>query len=124
MRVLGAVLSSAAIVAGCASVKTPLDPGVVCTAIAVSSLNVTVRDTATSQPVCDAAVIAFQGNDRYELRRTGDCRYAGPEERDGVFEVRAARGGYEPASVGGVRVARDECHVIPVALTVDLRPGS
>jgi hypothetical protein len=113
-------------VTGCASVKDPgvTDPGVVCTAIAVSSLNVTVRDATTGQPVCDATVIALQGNDNYELRRTGDCRYAGPEERSGVFEVRAVRAGYQGASVGNVRVIADECHVIPVSLTVDLRPSS
>ena len=103
------------------------DPGVICTMIAVSSLNVTVRDTATGQRVCDAAVVAIQGGDRYELRRTGDpqgCGYAGPEERAGVFEVRATRPGYQAARVENVRVDADECHVIPVALTVDLRPGS
>ena len=103
------------------------DPGVICTMIAVSSLNVTVRDTATGQRVCDASVVALQGGDRYELDRTGDpqgCGYAGPYERAGVFEVRATRPGYQAARVENVRVDADECHVIPVALTVDLRPGN
>jgi hypothetical protein len=125
MRIVGGLLSFSLLLAGCASVKVPTDPGgVICTAIAVSSLNVTVRDTATGQSVCDAEVTALQGNDTYALRRTGDCRYAGPEERSGVFELRAVRAGYQAASRGNVRVDRDECHVIPVALTVDLRPGS
>jgi hypothetical protein len=129
VRVLGAGLSLSLVLSGCASVKDPgiTDPGVICTMIAVSSLNVTVRDTATGQRVCDAAVVAIQGGDRYELDRTGDpqgCGYAGPYERAGVFEVRATRPGYQAASVGNVRVGADECHVIPVSLTVDLRPGS
>ena len=126
MRPLSLFLSSSLLLVGCASVPNPgvTDPGVICTAIAVSSLNVTVRDAATGQPVCDATVIASQGNDNYELRRTGDCRYAGPEERPGVFEVRATRAAYQAASLGNVRVNRDECHVIPVAVTVELRPGS
>ena len=124
MRVPGVVLCCAALAAACGYVKTPVDPGVVCTAVAVSSLNVTVRDSTTGAAVCDAAVTALRVSERYELRRTGDCRYAGPEERDGVFEVRAARSGYEDATVPGVRVARDECHVIPVAVTVELRPAS
>jgi hypothetical protein len=126
MRVLGAVLSLSLVFSGCRSVKVT-DPGIACTAIAVSSLNVTVRDTVTGLRVCDAAVVAIQGGERYELERSGDpqgCGYAGPYERAGVFEVRATRPGYDAASVGNVRVGADECHVIPVALTVDLRPGS
>ena len=83
----------------------------------------TVRDAATGQPLCDATVFAFQGDAAYMLRQTGDCRYAGPEERDGTFEVRATRAGYAGAGVSNVRVGKDECHVIPVAVTVDLRPG-
>ena len=114
---------------GCQSAQppSPNNPGVICTMIAVSSLNVAVRDASTGQRVCDAAVVAIQGADRYELRRTtGDpqtCGYAGPEERKGAFEVRAARPGYQASSTT-VTVAADECHVIPVSLTVDLRPGS
>lgn len=119
MRLIAAV-SGAALLAGCASARTPAGPGVVCTAVAVSSLNVSVRDAATGAPVCDAGVVAIHSGTTYALRPTGDCRYAGPEEREGVFEVRASRAGYVPTSVSNVRVARDECHVIPVQLTVDL----
>jgi hypothetical protein len=122
MRGLGVALLSAASLAGCHAVKVN-DPGVICTAIAVSSLNVTVRDAATGQLLCDAAVTAIQGGTTYTLRQTGDCRYAGPEERDGTFEVRAARAGYAASAVGNVRVGKDECHVIPVAVMVDLHPG-
>jgi hypothetical protein len=126
MRILGAALSLSLVFAGCRTADVT-DPGVICTMIAVSSLNVTVRDTATGQRVCDASVVALQSGNRYELDRTGDpqgCGYAGPYERAGVFEVRATRPGYQAASVGNVRVDADECHVIPVSLNVDLRPGS
>lgn len=130
MRTLGAVVSLVLVLSGCRSAKetNPTHPGLICTAIAVSSLNVAVRDAATGQRVCDAAVVAIQGGDRYELQRTGGdpqgCGYMGPWERAGVFEVRATRPGYEAASVGNISVGADECHVIPVSLTVDLRPGS
>jgi len=121
MNASAIALSSAVLLSSaCASVKTPTDPGVVCTAIAVSSLNVTVRDTATGAPVCDVRVTAVHAGTTYTLRQTGDCRYAGPEERDGVFEVRAEKAGYIPASFINVRVTKDECHVIPVQLTIDL----
>ena len=101
------------------------DP-VVCTAIAVSSLAVTVRDAVTAQPVCDARVVALQGGTTYELRPLGEatgCTYSGPEERSGLFDVRVTKAGYEDAAVTNVRVTADECHVIPVQLTVDVRPG-
>jgi hypothetical protein len=123
MRGRGAATVLLVVVAGAGCAFQKVNEPIVCTAIAVSSLNVTVRDTATGAPVCDAAVVAVQSDARYELRRTGDCRYAGPEERAGVFEVRATRGGYETAAVAGVRVGRDECHVIPVVLTIDLTPS-
>lgn len=105
---------------GCESVTEP----VICTAIAVSSLNVTVRDVATSQRICDATVTAVLAGVTWELRRSGSpeaCTYAGPEERAGAFEVRVSRPGYVPAVVPNVQVTADVCHVIPVALTVDLR---
>lgn len=109
----------------CDHVSEP-DP-VICTAIAVSSLNVTVRDSATAQRVCDATVTAVLAGATYELRRSGSaeaCTYAGPEERAGAFEVRVSRAGYAPAVVSNVQVTADVCHVIPVSLTVDLRRSS
>jgi hypothetical protein len=129
MRNLGVALLVSLVLTSCRSANEPgpTHPGVICTMIAVSSLNVTVRDLATGQRVCDASVVALQGGNRYELDRTGDpqgCGYAGPYERAGVFEVRATRPGYQAASVGNVRVNADECHVIPVSVNVDLRPGS
>jgi hypothetical protein len=117
---------TAVALAGCESVKIPTDP-VVCTAIAVSSLNVTVRDAASGARICDATVVAIQPGERFELMRfpeTPDaCTYSGPWERAGVFEVRVERAGYQPAAVTGIRVSADECHVIPVAVAVDLRRG-
>ena len=121
---LALLLPLAAVVA-CDQVSEP-DP-VLCTAIAVSSLNVTVRDAATAQRVCDAAVTAVLAGTTYELRRAGSaeaCTYAGPEERAGAFEVRVSRAGYAPAVVSNVQVTADVCHVIPVSLTVDLRRSS
>jgi hypothetical protein len=109
--------------AGCASVNDP-SSGVICTMQAVSSLNVTVRDQATSQRICDAAVIAMLDGTPYAVRPAGPpeaCTYAGPEERAGTFTVQASKTGYESASAGNVRVTADECHVIPVQLTIDLR---
>ena len=119
---LAFLLPSLSALAACGDVSSP--GPVICTAIAVSSLNVTVRDAATSARVCDATVTAVLAGAAFELRRSGSpetCTYAGPEERAGVFEVRVSRAGYAPSVVSSVQVGADECHVIPVPLTVDLR---
>ena len=116
------IVSSAAC-AGCTESPTfPGDPRV-CTAVAVQSLNVTVLDAASGQRVCDATVVASEGAFQETLRSFGteaDCVYAGPTERAGVYEVRVSKAGYQPASVSNVRVGEDECHVIPVKLTISL----
>ena len=120
-------LAATLALAGCDMDRMPNDPGVVCTAIAVSSLNVLVHDAGTARLVCDATVVAVhQDGERFVLERTlhGDalaCGYMGPWERAGVFEVRATRDGYAPATLSGVRVTADECHVIPVPVSLDLR---
>ena len=44
--------------------------------------------------------------------------------RAGDFDVMVTRPGYQTVRMTGIRVGRDECHVIPVAVAVDLRPGS
>jgi len=108
--------------AGCEEAREPR----FCTAIAVDALAVTVVDAATGQRICDATVIAADGAFREELRGFGpglDCGYSGPTERAGRCEVRVSRAGYEAALRPGVTVTADECHVIPVRLTVDLTPS-
>ena len=116
-----------AALAGCSSVKVPTDP-VACTAIAVSSLNVTVRDASTGARICDATVVAIHQGERFELMRFPEgpeaCSYSGPWERAGVFELRIDRAGYESAAVSGIRVTSDECHVIPVQVAIELRRTS
>src|SRR5688572_22670517 len=116
-RVLVPMLSL--LLAGC---EEALD-GRVCTAIAVDAITVRVADAASGQPVCDANVTATDGAFTAELREFAifpDCSYSGPTERPGRYEVRVTRAGYEPAVRAGVMVTADECHVIPVLLSVDL----
>lgn len=95
-----------------------------CTAIAVDALVVTVVDTANNQRICDATVTAIDGSFSAELRpfpAGAECTYSGPTERAGTYEVRVSKAGYEPAAQTGIRVTADECHVIPVRLTLQLR---
>jgi hypothetical protein len=113
------VITAAA--AGCTG-SLPGEPRV-CTAVAVQALDVTVLDATSRQRICDATVVAVDGAFLATLQSFGteaDCVHAGPTERSGVYEVRVSKPGYAPATVSNVRVAEDECHVIPVQLTISL----
>lgn len=118
MRVL---LAACLALAACGN---PTEPRV-CTAIAVDAIVVTVVDASSNQRICDATVVAVDGSFSAELRpfpvSPAECTYSGPTERAGTYDVRVSRPGYEPASQAGIRVTADECHVIPVRVTIQLR---
>jgi hypothetical protein len=117
------VFSVSLCLAGC---DQPTEPRV-CTAIAVDALVVTVVDSASGQRLCDATVTVIDGAFTQELRpfpAVTECTYSGPTERAGQYEVRVTRSGYVPATMTNVRVTADECHVVPVKLTVSLRAAS
>lgn len=111
------------VTAGCAA--APSTPnGVVCTAQFVYGLSITVNDELTAQPVCDAQVTVVSNNYRETLTAfaaTGPCSYAGAGERAGVYDITASKAGYVTATQTGVRVEANECHVIPVRVTLDLK---
>jgi hypothetical protein len=120
MRKLVMVVLAAAGAAACGDEPNP----VICTAIAVSALTVTVVDAATNQPLCDAEVTVTDGGFRETLPvfpgSGADCRYSGPFERPGTYEITVRRAGYPTAVQSGVRVTSDECHVIGVPVTIRL----
>lgn len=114
------------VVFGVVGCESPAGP-VICTAIAVDAIVVTVVDGASNQRICDATVTAVEGSFSQELRgfpAGTDCTYSGPTERAGLYEVRVAKAGYAPVTTSNVRVTADECHVIPVRLTVTLNRTS
>ena len=98
---------------------------VICTAIAVSALTVTVVDAATNQPICDAEVTATGRRiprDATRCFRAAERTAAnsGPLERPGTYEVTVRRAGYPTAVQSNIRVTSDECHVIGVPVTIRL----
>ena len=119
-------LAASLVAAGLASVAcaNPTEPRV-CTAIAVDAIVVTAVDASSNQRICDATVVAVDGGFSAELRpfpaSPAECTYSGPTERAGTYEVRVSRPGYEPVSQTGIRVTADECHVIPVRVTIQMR---
>lgn len=121
-RVFPALCAGVVAAVGCTSAVTDPDKGVVRTAVAIDSLNVTVLDRDSGQRVCDATVGALDGAFSQMLRANvaSPCAYSGPSERAGVYDVQVSRPGYQPASAAALRVDRDQCHVIPVSVTVTL----
>jgi hypothetical protein len=120
MRRIASVVLAALGSAACGDEPSP----VVCTAIAVAALNVTVLDVSTNQPICDAEVTVTDGAFTETLPvfpgSGADCRYSGPFERPGTYAITVRRAGYPTAVQSGVRVTSDECHVIGVPVTIRL----
>ena len=121
-RPLGTFIGVCGLGLGLVGCDDPTEP-VICTAIAVDAIVVTVVDGATGQRICDATVTAVEGSFSEVLRpfpAGTECTYSGPTERSGNYEVRVTRPGYAAATTTNVRVTADECHVIPVRLSVTL----
>ncbi len=118
-----AVALLAASSAGCNERPNPQAPDGVCTAQFVYGLNVTVQDRATGQRICDAQVTAAAGTYTETLDPRGpaeNCTYAGAGERRGVYDVSASKSGYLSTTQSSIRVDADQCHVIPVRVTLEL----
>lgn len=117
------VVVALGIAGGTGACSSPRPGGVACTTQFVYGLAVTVRDQASGERVCDAEVVAVAASYRETLTAFGPpdaCTYPGAGERPGVYELSASRPGYRPATVTGVRVGADECHVIPIQVTVEM----
>jgi len=113
----------ATILTSCDELRSPQAPGGACTTQFIYGLSVTVQDKATGQRICDAQVTAASGSYRETLDPRGPsvaCTYAGAGEREGVYELGATKAGYSPATQNNVRVGMDQCHVIPVRVTLEL----
>jgi hypothetical protein len=122
-RAFGIVFALGLLLPACEELQEPR----ACTAVAIDALTVTVVDAATGRRLCDATVTVIDGSFTEDLRAFGtspsDCSYSGATERAGRYEVRASRSGYAPAVARDVRVDADECHVIPVMLSLSLVPS-
>jgi hypothetical protein len=121
LPIIATVLLAAS--AGCNEQPNPQAPDGACTAQFVYGLTVTVQDRGTGQRICDAQVTAVSGSYRETLDPRGpteSCTYAGAGERRGVYEVSVSKSGYLSATQSNIRVDADQCHVIPVRVTLEL----
>jgi hypothetical protein len=109
--------------AACNERHSPQAPDGVCTAQFVYGLTVTVRDRVSGQRICDAQVNGSSGSFHETLEPRGpaeSCTYAGAGERRGTYDLTASKSGYISAMQTGIRVDADQCHVIPVPVTLEL----
>lgn len=122
--VVPAVLALAALGAECPTSNSET----VCTADFRYGLNVTVVDSLTGAPVPRPILIvasegAFSDTSKFALQTDGMPFGSWPllGERSGVFTVLVRAPGFQDWQQSNVRIGRDACHVIPVALTARLR---
>jgi len=122
---LPAALALAALGAECPGAPSQ---GVICTADYRYGLSVSVVDSVTGvavpRPLLIVATEGAYSDTAMAARQTGDVPFtAWPlvGERAGTYAVLVRAPGYQDWQRSGVRVDRDLCHVIPVALTARLR---
>ncbi len=104
-------------VAACNGTSAP-----VCTLEARAGINLTIVDQA-GQPVTNAVAQAREGEYVEILQSTGPGVLFGVFEREGDYDVTVTAPGFKEWQED-VEVDADECHVIPVRLTVQLEPGA
>jgi hypothetical protein len=90
----------------------------VCTLEARAGINLTVVDDA-GQPVTNAIAQAREGSYVETLQSTGPGILFGVFEREGDYDVTVTAPGFKEWN-RDIEVDADECHVIPVRLTVEL----
>ena len=99
------------------------DNQIFCTTQFVYGLNVIVLDASTGNPIFqDIEVKAVDGTYQEILELVPSLEYAfvGAGERAGNYVVTITKAGYQTYTSAPIVLTRDECHVIPQSLTVNL----
>jgi hypothetical protein len=100
------------------------DNQIFCTDQFVYGLNVIVLDAFTGNPIFqDIEVKAVDGTylEILELVPSSEYAFVGAGERAGTYVVTITKAGYQTYTSAPIVVTRDECHVIPQSLTVNLQ---
>ena len=93
-----------------------------CNTMAAAGVAVTVTDSMSSDPICDATVTASSGAYEESLGPAGTaCSYVGLWERPGTFAIEVAKTGYKSAT-RSVTVPQGECHVAQQNVAIALSP--
>ncbi len=99
--------------------------GTICTAEARPALTVFVRDSSSGAPIgrgssATATDGIFVATATYPGGTQDDLPLSLAHERAGIYTVVVKKPGYRDWRASGVRVTRDDCHVITVTLTARL----
>lgn len=100
------------------------DNQIFCTDQFVYGLNVIVLDAVTGNPIFqDIEVKAVDGTYQEILELVPGLEYVfvGAGERAGTYVVTITKTGYQTYTSPPIVLTRDECHVIPQSLTVNLQ---
>ncbi len=100
------------------------DDRIFCTDQFVYGLNVIVLDAVTGNPIFqDIEVKAVDGTyqEILELVPSSEYAFVGAGERAGTYVVTVTKAGYQTYTSAPIVLTRDECHVIPQSLTVNLQ---
>ena len=100
------------------------DEQIYCTQQFVYGLNVVVLDATTGNPIFqDIEVKATDGsyNEILELIPGLEYSFAGAGERAGTYIITVTKSGYQTYTSELTIITRDECHVIPQSITVNLQ---
>lgn len=100
------------------------DNQIFCTDQFVYGLNVIVIDASTGNPIFqEIEVKAVDGTYQEILELVPGLEYAfvGAGERAGTYVVTISKLGYQTYTSPPIVLTRDECHVIPQSLTVNLQ---
>jgi len=95
----------------------------VCTMEFRYGLNITVQDSLSKKPICDATVQAKDGNyvETLEQFSTGDpCVYVGAGERAGTYSITVQKTGYTPKTTDNLIVEKKDCHVTGIVTTISI----
>lgn len=100
----------------------PVNDGVVCTAVFVYGVNVTVADE-NGNPVSGATLTLTDGDYTEVMEEFEPGTYVGAGERAGTYSLTVEAEGFESTIIEGIAVDEDECHVIGVTREVTLTPA-
>jgi hypothetical protein len=100
------------------------DNQIFCTDQFVYGLNVIVLDAVTGNPIfqnIEVKAVDATYQEILELVPGLEYTFVGAGERAGTYVVTVTKAGYQTYTSAPIVLTRDECHVIPQSLTVNLQ---
>ncbi len=94
-----------------------------CTDEAVAGIDVSVIDSSSGNPICDATIVITDGTYSETLHETStdtSCSYSGAYERAGTYDLVASAPNKTNVTQTGIVVMAGACHVLPQSITIEM----